>query len=58
MNEQQFYDQLQFRVWPDGTVQYVDEGYPWPYSYMSDDYSTVWAYNEAEAINKVLGGME
>ena len=40
MNEQQFYDQVQFRVWPDGTVQCVDDGYP-AYSYMSDDYATV-----------------
>lgn len=54
---QRYYDQEQFRVWPDGTVQCVEpdeEPYPW----MSDDYTTVWAYNEDEALAKVLGNPE
>lgn len=44
---QKWHDQTQFRVWPDGTVQAVEDGEP--YSHMSDDYFVVWAYNEDEA---------
>lgn len=46
----EFYDQVQFRVWPDGTVQAVEDGEP--YSHMSDDYAVVWAYDEDEARSK------
>ena len=53
MSGQRFYDQVQFRVWPDGTVQGVEEGEE-PYAWMSDDYATVWAYDEDEAMSKVL----
>lgn len=42
----------QFRVWPDGTCQCVDDGEP-PYEWMSDDYMTVWATTEDEAIQNV-----
>lgn len=41
------YDQTEFRVWPDGTVQAVEDGEP--YSWMSDDFMLVWAYSEDEA---------
>jgi len=41
-------DRLQFRVWPDGTVQCVDEQ-PEPYPWMSDDFQVVWAMDEDEA---------
>ena len=47
---QQFYDQTEFRVWPDGTVQAVEDGEP--YSWMSDDFMRVWAYTEDEAVAK------
>jgi hypothetical protein len=43
----EFYDQEQFRVWADGTVQPVEDGDP--YTWMSDDFSVVWAYTEDEA---------
>jgi hypothetical protein len=39
-------DQVQFRVWPDGTVQCCDDD---AYTYMSDDYQLVWACDEDEA---------
>lgn len=44
-----FYDPTLFRVWPDGTVQEADQA---AYSWMSDDYALVWAYNEDEALNQ------
>ena len=44
-----FYDEAQFRVWPDGTVQDCEEE---PHSHMSDDYAIVWALNEAEALER------
>ena len=50
--DQQFYDQVQFRVWPDGTVQCVEDG--GPHSHMSDDFATVFAYTEDEAVDLVL----
>lgn len=37
-----------FRVWPDGTVQAVEDGEP--YSWMSDDFMTVKAADEEHAI--------
>ncbi len=42
--------QEQFRVWPDGTVQAVEDGPA--YAHMSDDYTTVWAADEEEALAK------
>lgn len=36
-----------YRVWPDGTVQDVEEGDP--YSWMSDDYQLVLAGSEEDA---------
>lgn len=48
INQRRYYDQEQFRVWPDGTVQCRDEDEP--YSHMSDDYVLVWAYNDEEAL--------
>ena len=44
-----FYDPTLFRVWPDGTVQEADQA---AYSWMSDDYALVWAYDEDEALNQ------
>lgn len=41
-----YYDQVCFRVWPDGTVQEADEPV---YSHMSDDYVLAWAYDEDTA---------
>jgi hypothetical protein len=42
-----------YRVWPDGTVQAFEDGEP--YSWMSDDYAVVDAYNEDDAVAKALG---
>ena len=39
-----------FRVWPDGTVQAVSEGEP--HAWMSDDYETVSATSEEEALER------
>ena len=50
MNQRTYYDEVQFRVWPDGTVQAVDDGDP--YSHMSDDFTVVWAVSEDEALQK------
>ena len=36
-----------YRVWPDGTVQAVEDGEP--YSWMSDDFIVVYAMNDEEA---------
>jgi predicted 2-oxoglutarate/Fe(II)-dependent dioxygenase YbiX len=44
-----YYDQIQFRVWPDGTVQAVEDGEP--YAHMSDDYQLVWAMDEDLALS-------
>ena len=44
--DRRHYDEGQFRVWPDGTVQCCDED---AYTFMSDDYVVVWAYTEEEA---------
>lgn len=42
---------VEYRVWPDGTVQEASiEPYPW----MSDDYTTVWAADEEDALAKML----
>ena len=43
---------VMFRVWPDGTVQPVEDGDP--YSWMSDDYVVVEADNEDEAVRNAL----
>ncbi len=40
----------EYRVWPDGTVQEASEP---PYSWLSDDYLTVHAEDEAAALAKV-----
>ena len=37
-----------FRVWPDGTVQAVEDGAP--YSHMSDDFVVVFAASEGDAL--------
>lgn len=42
-----------FRVWPDGTVQAVEDGAA--YSHMSDDYAIVLATSEEAACERVLG---
>jgi hypothetical protein len=47
MSEQQD-PQFQYRVWPDGTVQAVENGPP--HSHMSDDFVLVWAADEEEAL--------
>jgi len=44
-------DSVCFRVWPDGTVQSLEEG--GPYDWMSDDYGLVWANSPEEALRKV-----
>lgn len=41
-------DRIQWRVWPDGTVQAVEDGPP--HSHMSDDYQTVFALCEEDAL--------
>lgn len=46
-------DPVEYRVWPDGTVQLAEDGEP--HRWMSDDYSTVLAHSEEEAIEMVLG---
>jgi len=47
-----FFPQPLWRVWPDGTVQLDgDPDYPW----MSDDYSTVYADDEEDAVRLALG---
>lgn len=44
-----------FRVWPDGTVQHVDEP---RHLHMSDDYVFVWAADEDDALNLAkVGGV-
>jgi len=43
------YDQQVFRVWPDGTVQDIDDGDP--YLWMSDDYVLVFAETPDEALD-------
>ena len=53
INPQRYYDQTCFRVWPDGTIQDVEET---PHSHMSDDYCHVWAYSEDEALKIAYGG--
>ena len=50
--ERRHHDEIQFRVWPDGTVQSVEDGEP--YSHMSDDYALVWAFYEDLARDKVI----
>lgn len=39
-----------FRVWPDGTTQLVEDGPP--YEFMSDDYIIIAAYDDADAVQK------
>lgn len=45
--DRRHYDEEQFRVWPDGTVQCCDED---AYTHMSDDYVVVWARDEEAAL--------
>ena len=45
--DRHYYDPVQFRVWPDGTVQSCDED---AYTHMSDDYVVVWACDEETAL--------
>lgn len=45
-----------YRVWPDGTVQEVDDGEP--YSHMSDDFKVVLAEDGTEAAKLVLGSKQ
>lgn len=47
--QRRYYDEVCFRVWPDGTVQDYDES---PYLWMSDDFQVVWAGNEEEALQR------
>lgn len=42
-----YFEAEPWRVWPDGTVQAVEDGAP--YSHMSDDYAVVCAGSEEEA---------
>lgn len=44
---------IEYRVWPDGTVQEASEE---PYTHMSDDYATVWAVDEEDALVRANGG--
>lgn len=39
-----------YRVWPDYTVQLVADGRP--YEWMSDDFVTLWATDEEDAIRR------
>lgn len=43
-------DLSKFRVWPDGTVQSVEDA---PYDWMSDDFTIVVAADEEEASVKM-----
>lgn len=43
-------DLCKFRVWPDGTVQSVEDA---PYDWMSDDFTIVVAADEEEASVKM-----
>lgn len=43
----QHYDDVGFRIWPDGTIQDVEADAP---TYMSDDYVIVWAPSESAAL--------
>jgi len=43
---------VSYRVWPDGTVQAVEEGAA--YTWMSDDYMRVEATSEDEALRIAL----
>ena len=43
---------VRYRVWPDGTVQAVEEGAA--YTWMSDDYMRVEATSEDEALRVAL----
>lgn len=43
---------VRYRVWPDGTVQSVEEGAA--YTWMSDDYMRVEATSEDEALRIAL----
>ena len=46
INDRTHFDQMLYRVWPDGTVQDTDrEAYNWK----SDDYVLVWAFSEHSA---------
>lgn len=46
------YDDVCFRVWPDGTVQGCDDD---AYYWMSDDYVLVRAVDEADALEQAHG---
>ena len=45
-------DQSEFRVWPDGTVQDIEDGDP--YDWMSDDYVLVFAATPEEALDTAV----
>lgn len=47
LNKRGYHDHELFRVWPDGTVQHVDEP---RHTHMSDDYAFVWAFDEDGAV--------
>ena len=47
-NRKWHHDETQFRVWPDGTVQCVEDGEP--YAHMSDDFALIWALYEGQAL--------
>lgn len=44
---------LDFRVWPDGTTQLVEDGPP--YDFMSDDYMIAAAYDDEDAARRSNG---
>lgn len=50
LSAKRHYDDTRFRVWPDGTVQCVEDGEPYPH--MSDDYLVVAARDEDEALER------
>lgn len=43
-----------YRVWPDGTVQAVEDGPP--HTHMSDDFQLVWATDEEHALRVATRG--
>lgn len=45
-----YYDPISFRIWPDGTIQEVDQDPP--YNFMSDDFILIEAFSETDAYRK------
>lgn len=39
----------EFRAWPDGTIQHIDDT---PHSHMSDDFTSVWGHDEEDALRR------